>query len=697
VLGFVLPLLLLIAAAVAQVLEPWPVVTLRNAGFDAYQRRRPRSYQPAPVRIVDIDEESLARIGQWPWPRTRLAELVDRLRAKGAAVIAFDMVFAEPDRTSPEEAARAWNADAGLRQRLHELPSHDQVFAQAIARGKVVTSFVLRSAAGGRPPAQKAKFVIAGDDPKDVLPIFRGAANSLPEIESAAAGNGAVNFISAGDGVIRALPLVYRHGDTVLPAFALEAVRLTQGSDAYVLRGDASPAILEVRAGPLALQTDPQGQLWLHYGPSLPRRYIPAWRVLDPAGGIEDVSGMVLLVGTSAAGLKDLRFTPLGEGSTPGVEIHAQAIEQALQGTYLVRPVWAPLAELATLLALGLVLIVVSMRTSPLVSAVIAAALLGGLLVSSWIAFATFRVLLDALVPSVGLAAVFVTGSVYRHVRAERERRWIRKAFSSYISPNLVEHLISNPGELRLGGARRECSFVLTDLANFTTLVEQGDPETIVALLNEYLHEMIGIAFKHEGTVDRIVGDALVVMFSAPVEQPDHAARAVACAIEMDRFATRFSQTKQAEGVPVGITRIGVNSGMVTIGNVGGQSLFDYRALGDAINVAARLETVNRQLGTHVCVSKTTVAGCPAFVGRPVGVLVLKGKSEAVEAFEPLDTANGGSAAVTAYLAAYGLLERGDPSVREAFAAIADDPLAAFHLRRLDQGESGVTVVLQEK
>ena len=693
-LGYVLPLLLLIAASAAELLEPRAVVALRNAGFDSYQRWRPRAYEPAPVRIVDIDEESLGRIGQWPWPRTRLAALVDTLRARGAAVVAFDIVFAEPDRTSPEEAASNWNADESLRKQLHALPSHDRLFAETIARGNVVTSFVLRQDAGGRTPVLKAPFVISGDDPKDALPIFAGAATSLPAIQSAAAGNGSVNFIAdrTGDGVIRSLPLVYRLEDTLLPAFALEALRVAHDGGPYVLRGDGA-RVEEVRSGPLALRTDDRGQLWLHYGSSLPNRYIPAWRVLDPAGGIEDVRGMIVLVGTSAPGLKDLRFTSLGD-LIPGVEIHAQAIEQALQGTYLVRPLWARVAELVALLALGIVLIWVSARSDPLAAASVTVALLGGLLLSSWIAFVVYRLLLDALVPATALGAVFVTGSVYRHVHAERERRWIRKAFSTYISPNLVEHLIRNPGELRLGGERRECSFVLTDLANFTTLVEQGDPETIVALLNEYLHELIGIAFKHEGTVDRIVGDALVVMFSAPVVQPDHASRAVACAIEMDRFASRFSQRKQAEGVPVGITRIGVNSGVVTIGNVGGQSLFDYRALGDAINVAARLETVNRQLGTHVCVSKTTVDRCAAFHGRPVGVLVLKGKSEAVAAFEPLDETNG---VASAYMAAYELLEKNDRRAREAFAAIADDPLAAFHLRRLDQGENGVTVVLPEK
>ncbi|MGH7805070.1 MAG: adenylate/guanylate cyclase domain-containing protein, partial [Candidatus Binatia bacterium] len=287
--------------------------------------------------------------------------------------------------------------------------------------------------------------------------------------------------------------------------------------------------------------------------------------------------------------------------------------------------------------------------------------------------------------------------SVPRQLLIESDRRRVRDAFSRYISPNLVEHLLDNPEALRLGGERRDCSFILTDLADFTKLVERDDPESVVSLLNDYLEGMIQIIFRHEGTLDRIVGDGLVVMFSAPVEQKDHPARAVRCALEMDRFSQSFVDEKIREGVDIGRTRIGVNTGTVIVGNVGGKSLFDYRALGDAINTAARLETVNKQLGTRICIAGTTASRCPEFVGRPVGTLLLKGKTQPVEAFEPL--ANGAAGSSTAaYLEAYRLLEAGDSRAREAFATIAaTDPLAAFHLRRLEAGDGGTRIVFSEK
>jgi adenylate cyclase len=212
---------------------------------------------------------------------------------------------------------------------------------------------------------------------------------------------------------------------------------------------------------------------------------------------------------------------------------------------------------------------------------------------------------------------------------------------------------------------------------------------------------MVGIAFRHDGTLDRIVGDAVAVMFSAPVTQPDHAQRAVACALAMDEFSQAFKAQKNAEGVPIGHTRIGVHSGTVIVGNFGGQNSKDYRALGDAINTTARLETVNRHLGTRICVSSAIVERCKGFNGRPVGTLILKGKSEGIAAFEPLTPEAAASARIAEYQAAFEKMARGDPDAGDAFGALAErypeDGLARFHAERLDGGETGATVVMTEK
>jgi class 3 adenylate cyclase len=280
----------------------------------------------------------------------------------------------------------------------------------------------------------------------------------------------------------------------------------------------------------------------------------------------------------------------------------------------------------------------------------------------------------------------------------DRERSWIRDAFSSYISPNLVRHLIEHPDALRLGGERRECTFVLSDLAGFTSLVEQVDPERVVALLNEYLDGMTRIALDEDGTLDRIVGDAVAVMFSAPVAQEDHATRAVRCALAMDRFATSFSERLERGGLGAHTTRIGVCSGSVIVGHVGGAGRLDYRALGDPINTAKRLEDANRHLGTRICVSSSTVALAPNFFGRRIGALILAGKSKPVEAWEAVQPDEVDTAWLRACEAAYERMAHGQPEALEQYRALEQerpgDPLVRLHRDRLEAGESGVVLHL---
>ena len=256
-----------------------------------------------------------------------------------------------------------------------------------------------------------------------------------------------------------------------------------------------------------------------------------------------------------------------------------------------------------------------------------------------------------------------------------------------YFSPNLVSRLASNPALFRVGGERKELSFVFTDLEGFTSLVESTDPVVVVPLLNGYLDELIQVAFKHEGTVDKIVGDAVHVIFGAPVTQPDHAERAVRCALEMDEVAQSY-RSRLADKAALGVTRIGINSGLAIVGNFGSDAFFDYTAHGDAINIAARLEGANKFLGTRICVSAETARRIPDFRGRPIGRLWLKGKSEGTEGFEPLTEDGSDSLAVKDYLEAYELLRSQSSGAIGKFERLCqqhpDDRLARFHLERLE-------------
>jgi adenylate cyclase len=293
-----------------------------------------------------------------------------------------------------------------------------------------------------------------------------------------------------------------------------------------------------------------------------------------------------------------------------------------------------------------------------------------------------------------------------RHIELLREARdrqaAAERAYSSlsrYFSPNLAQRLASDSGAVDLQGQRRDIATLFTDIANFTALVETLEPNVLGPLLNDYLTGMTDIVFAHDGTVAKIVGDALHVLFGAPGEQPDHAARAVACALELDEYAETFRRQSHQKGIALGVTRIGVHAGPAIVGNFGGGRFFDYTAYGDTINVAARLEGANKQLGTRICVSKTLAAKVDGFKGRPVGDLVLRGKTEALRAFEPLRTEQFSLPATTSYLDAFAKLENGDAGAMAGFAAHVgkqpDDQLASFHLKRLLNGQTGARVVME--
>lgn len=700
-------LLVLVTAGYGVIQEPPAVTALRNTLFDSWQRWSPRVYQPAPVQIIDIDDASLEKRGQWPWPRSVMADLVGRLQDLGAAAIAFDVVFAEPDRSSPAQALAPWHDRPEIATLIGQLPDHDQALAAAIGRGRVVTGFtVTHGPAAGAAPAHPAKLITAGDDPRPfVQPQFSAAVTSLPELTAAAAGNGAFTFLPDQDGVIRHVPLLLHLGNDLYPSLAAEALRVAQGKRNLLLRASGAgdhraggqTGLTSVKIGAFEIPTDSGGQVWLHYSPPVAERTIPAWQVLEGQVPAEAIRGAILFVGTSAQGLQDLRFTPLGR-VMPGVEAHAQLVEQVLQGTLLNRPELAKAGELLYLLAMWAALGVILSRVGAIWAAAAAVAAILATFAGAWYAFSVWRLLLDPLTPGLAVIGVFLAWSVPRHLAEERRARWIRDAFASYVSPNLVQHLISHPERLTLGGEFRDCTFVMTDLAGFTTLMEKFGPDQVVSLLNSYLTEMIAIAFRHEGTLDRIVGDAVAVMFSAPVTQPDHAARAIACALEMDRFSRAFAAARRAEGIPFGVTRIGVHSGRVLVGNFGGETIFDYRALGDPINTASRLESVNKHLGTLLCISGATVAQCPDFVGRQVGTLVLKGKSAGIEAWEALPPEHAASPEIATYNRAFQCLLAGDlPTATELFATLPEDPLARLHLQRLQKGETTPIIVMSEK
>lgn len=610
-IGLMLVSLTVLVGAFLEITSPPLLQNLRNNVFDQYQRWQPRIYKQSIIKIIDIDEESLDKVGQWPWPRTQVAKLVTELQSAGVRVIALDMILSEPDRTSPKAVSKLWQLPPSAFEAIDKLPDHDAVLANVLSQSKTIASFTLENSTSDNiPPKRLYNIINMGELSLPYIPTFSSNVKSIELLESSVAGNGAVNYIPDNDGVIRRIPLILGLGNQIYPSLVSETLRVSQKESNYIIK--TSPikkaGIENIAIGQFKIPTNSDGQIWLYFTEANKDRYIPAWKVLNHALNLENLAGNIVVIGTSARGLMDQRQNPLGV-IMPGVEAHAQALEQILSRTYLERPSWMLWIELLFTIVGGILVGILALKTRILFSASITLSVMIALNISAWFAFSRNHLLFDFVTPSFTIFISFLFASIIHHLASERKQDWIKDVFSRYVSPNLVAHLIKHPNSLKLGGEKKDCSFVFTDLAGFTSFMEKTNPADAVSLLNNYLDEMIKIAFRYNGTLDRIVGDAVAIMFSAPITQVDHQQRAYNCAMEMHAFASRYANNLKAKGIEFGQTRIGVHSGEVIVGNFGGATIFDYRALGDTVNTAARLESVNRHFGTNICISENTLIG----------------------------------------------------------------------------------------
>ncbi|MBI1778765.1 MAG: CHASE2 domain-containing protein [Proteobacteria bacterium] len=417
------------------------------------------------------------------------------------------------------------------------------------------------------------------------------------------------------------------------------------------------------------------------------------------------LAGKIVLIGGDFS-LIDRHRSPFatareaGAGNLPGIVLHAHAVAQLLGNRQAPEiGFWSTVPIIATAAAIGVLLGALDMA----VALRIAAAVL--LVIALWIAgFTLFRysdVLVPVVAPSAALGlALWMTGT-YIARRDLAQKRFIQRAFSRYLSPALLDELMNDPRKLSLDAERHELSFIFTDVAGFTGFSEQLDPNQLSALLNRYLEGVCEIVFRHGGMVDKFIGDAVFAIFNAPKRQDDHAQRAVACAIEIDRFASGFLEAELGRGGRFGLTRIGVHTGVASIGNFGSAERFEYTALGDAVNTASRLEGLNKYFGTRVCVSGSAASRCLNQPFRPLGNVVLKGKTEAIEVFEPLDATQEASPYVAEYLRAYALMARKSPEAYRVLAELGrtnpDDRCVALHLERIASGRGGTEIVMDEK
>lgn len=643
---------------------------LRYKAFDAYQQIQPRTpnpaAMPAEVAIIDIDEAALKAHGQWPWPRTKLAELVTTLQQYQVAAMGFDIVFAEADNTSPQMLANtAPSLDESTREALHSLPSHDHIFAEAIRNARVVLGQVgIYEPTSANQLQQKMGFAMLSPDAENlILPSinqYAGLVENQPEQEEAATGLGLFSTRPDSDGIIRRVALVERlaDGKTLRPSLSLEMLRVALGGqDDYLVKGFKDgrlgiESILVRTANPkqnFEIPTDSQGRIFVHfakYPTAKPPLYISAAEVLSQNPDTMQkmrqlLAGKLTIIGTSAVGLKDIRQTPINP-VLPGVEIHAQVLETILSGAHLTRPAEIVLIEFGILLLGGVAMIILIPRLSAIWTFLLSTSIAGGMVATAWNLYTSKHQLMDVAYPSVALFSLFLVLSYLNYMREEKERKQVKNAFGHYVSPALLEQIAANPDKLVLGGETRNITVLFSDIRGFTTISERFNAQELTRFINRYLTPMTNVIMSHEGTIDKYMGDAIMAFWNAPLDVANHAEKACRAALKMqeavrtlniqlqENAAKEKSKTNRRHyTAPIAIG-IGLNTGDCCVGNMGSDQRFDYSALGDAVNLASRLEGQSKNYGVDIVLGQNTVDQLPdnMFAFIEIDRIQVKGKTE---------------------------------------------------------------------
>jgi len=631
-------LALLIGVAALRVADFAPIEELRVRTFDTFQRFDPRVKTARPVTIVDIDEKSLAKLGQWPWPRTRIADLVANLTKLGAVVIAFDVIFSEPDRLNPDMAADTFrNLDEETKTKLRALPSNDQVFADAMRHSRVVLgdSGLSEEIAEFDKTLPVTGLAMLGGDPQRFMFDFPGLLRNTQVLEKAAGGRGLLTINPERDGIVRRVPMIMLAQGATMPSLSFEMLRLATGTDTIFIKSDAA-GIKSVAVKGFEVPTDRNGQLWVHFARYDPSLYVPAVDVLEGRVAPEKIARKLVLIGTSAVGLNDIKTTPVS-AAMPGVEIHAQVLEAALTKSLLSQPPYGPLLEFAAAIILGILVIAFAPLFGP-VSLVAVGALFATLLIgASWYFYTQHRLLIDFTYPLLSTTVIYLTLIFTSFVREQAQRRQIRSAFGQYLSPALVEQLAQSPEKLKLGGEEREMTIMFSDVRGFTTISEsyKSDPQGLTALMNRFLTPLTNAILARKGTIDKYMGDAIMAFWNAPLDDKQHQLNACEAALDMLERIDVLNKEREIESqnggysfIPINVG-VGLNTGTCVVGNMGSNLRFDYSVLGDSVNLASRLEGQSKEYGFPIIVgSKTALAVKDKFAILELDFIMVKGKKE---------------------------------------------------------------------
>ncbi len=582
--------------------------------------------------IAAIDEKSVTEIGRWPWTRTTIAQLIETLNEYGARSIGFDVVFAEPDDNASLKELNALSEkidDMGLKEpglskyidEQKEQADTDLILARAIEKaGNVTMGYFFYTS------EQEARHLTEEDikrseeyisESKYGIVRMRGKVDEYPMIKAYAAApnikiltdaaeiSGFFNAFPDIDGTNRWFPLAIQLGENYYPPLSLALLQQYLDWPMVSLKM-AEYGVEGIKIGDIEIPTDESGRILVNFlGPI---DTFPIYSIADILNNRLDPSlfkDKIVLIGATATGIFDLRVTPFST-VYPGVGIHATVIDNILHQNFIRRPGWTALIDVFVIILMGLLmgLIISRMRA-------VRGLLIGLILVAAWFVinrfiFSSYNLWLNIVYPLFTIFAVYVGITIFKYITEEREKKKIKGAFQYYLTASVINEMLKDPSKLKLGGDKKDLSVLFSDIRGFTTVSEKLTPEELVHLLNEYLTAMTDLVFKYDGLLDKYMGDAIMAVYGAPLDQPDHAKRACLTALGMMAELQKLQKKWTDEGRPALDIGIGINSGDMVVGNMGSEMRFDYTVMGDSVNLGARLEGINKQYGTNIVVSEFT-------------------------------------------------------------------------------------------
>lgn len=653
--GRLTTILVLLGLLFVRIDDPTSLQILRARAFDFYQTLKPRDVPTdSPVVVLDIDQKSIDELGQFPWPRTEIAALVTNATALGVNVIGFDVVFSEPDQTSVAnivDSVPPGLLEDDIRALLKNVPTNDTILAEAIkSSGKVVLGQTTVSDRlnyqGARP---RTSFAVVGDDPKTYLTRGESVLRPLNELDQVAAGRGVFSLSDKSlDGIVRQVPMIVTNENDLYPSLTLEMLRVNlKGRTIGISTEAALGGVKQIFVRPprsrdsYIIKTDAFAEVRPYFRPSATWRpqYISATDVIHNRLPPDALKGKFALVGMSATGLiADLRASPL-DPVMPGVEAHANILENIIFDNQLKYPNYARAVELIAALVIGSIMIIITPMVGIGLGFAVFAAVAGGYAWWSWDSFATRLELIDPTFPIASAFMFYAFLAFAGYLRTETQRKQVRSAFGQYLSPALVQKLADDPSKLALGGENREMTFMFSDIRGFTSISELFDAQGLTRLINRLLTPLSNEILATNGTIDKYMGDCVMAFWNAPLEVKDHGPSACKSALGMVQAVKDVNVLLEAEAKQEGREHrvlnvgIGINSGIACVGNMGSEQRFDYSVLGDSVNLASRLEGQSKSYGVTIVVGENSANLASMYPLLELDLIKVKGKKQAVRIF----------------------------------------------------------------